>query len=79
MPFRKGGVFVGMAILWSVVLNTLIWSYTTWGSDLMWTWAPILVFIGVLLVLFSWQDHMLATIFAGAAAVLWWWFIQGGL
>ena len=45
----------------------------------MWTWAPLLVFIGILLVLFSWQDHMLATIFAGAAAVLWWWFITGGL
>ena len=78
VPFRKAGMVLGMAILWATVLNALVFMQTSWGSEWFYSWSFLFVFLGVLLVTFAWQDHLLATILAAVAAFVWWWFILGG-
>ena len=69
--------FFGQLIIWMTVVNALLLAYIGWGSQLMFDWSPLLMFIGVLLLTAFISDHKVAFIISGIVALGWWYFIVG--
>ena len=71
-------VFAGLILL-SVLVNTILFTRTDWGSQWLWDWSPIILFVGILLLTGSlWQDPRIVIFVSGVIAILWYVFIVLG-
>ena len=86
-PYSAAMRVIGGMVLLSAIINALlylrrveVWDHAFY-HEWYFTWSPVFVFVGLLLVTGSlWNDPRIVVVFSGIVAVLWYvYIVMGGL